>query len=244
MLNLKLDFMKRKTNSFRIKKYVLHKNIFSLKLFLIVSLVGFVNYSNGQNTNRTIKSFNHFYVDFNVFEHEKIKNTMLTKSTSSKTFQLFSHGKPGYLFLNNQWKNAEEISEWLSNNYNVAHYANLNIYGCNFAQGENGKAALAYLEKTLGLSIAASDDVTGADGDWKLEVGNASDVVSLPNYQSNLQCECEFRGDVTGGNWVTEADCTIEVCIGERIDFRGPSGGTTYEWTDAAGNIIEVLLPF
>ncbi len=46
----------------------------------------------------------------------------------------------------------------------------INIYGCEFAKGEKGNAAVSFLETFLDVSIAASDDITGTAGDWKLEI--------------------------------------------------------------------------
>ena len=54
-------------------------------------------------------------------------------------------------------------------------------------RGEKGRAAVEYLETVLGISVAASDDITGIDGDWDLEVGAAKDVIAFPGYAYNLQ---------------------------------------------------------
>ncbi len=46
------------------------------------------------------------------------------------------------------------------------------IYGCDFAAGEQGRAAAATLASVTGADVAASDDVTGSaelGGDWRLE---------------------------------------------------------------------------
>jgi len=47
----------------------------------------------------------------------------------------------------------------------------LNIYGCEFAKDAIGKAAIHYLETALNISVSASNDITGVNGDWKLKVG-------------------------------------------------------------------------
>ncbi|TXB60633.1 DUF4347 domain-containing protein [Phaeodactylibacter luteus] len=69
----------------------------------------------------------------------------------------------------------------------------LHIYGCNFAQGPKGQAAVAYLEKELGIAVAASTNVTGAEGDWVLEVNPQAFTLSplpftLKDYPHSLQC--------------------------------------------------------
>jgi hypothetical protein len=79
-------------------------------------------------------------------------------------YHLFSHGRPGELFLDDQWRNAHQIVEWVRDNDILQDKSDLNIYGCEFAKGEKGKEAVSFLETALGISIAASDDLTGKDG--------------------------------------------------------------------------------
>ncbi|MCP3893799.1 MAG: DUF4347 domain-containing protein, partial [Bacteroides sp.] len=85
----------------------------------------------------------------------------------------------------------------------------LNIYGCNFAKGEKGCQAVAYLEKTLGISIAASDDITGKDGDWELEIGNAQNALTLNHYGYSLQEICGDGIDNDGDGYPDnfDSDC-------------------------------------
>ncbi|MBK6500432.1 MAG: DUF4347 domain-containing protein [Saprospiraceae bacterium] len=45
------------------------------------------------------------------------------------------------------------------------------MYACNFARGAIGEEAVATLDTDLGVSIAASNDITGRDGNWTPEVG-------------------------------------------------------------------------
>ena len=125
----------------------------------------------------------HFFIDDSV-ENLELSNIFFAKDV----FHLFTHGEPGKLFINNQWLDKTAIANWLQDNRKIQKKIHLNIYGCNFAKGEKGLDAIAYLEKELGLSIAASDDVTGRDGDWHLEVGSPSNVLSIPQYAYSLQC--------------------------------------------------------
>jgi predicted ThiF/HesA family dinucleotide-utilizing enzyme len=79
-----------------------------------------------------------------------------------------------------------------SRNCKLSHYSllttkHLNIYGCEFAKGYKGLEAVKYLEKELGISVAASTNITGKGGDWNLEVGQSIATISLPNYNGNLQ---------------------------------------------------------
>src|SRR5690606_12084505 len=60
-----------------------------------------------------------------------------------------------------------------------------NIYGCEFAKGTEGLKAVEWLEQQIGMPIAASNNITGIDGDWVLEVGNES--LDIQSYSYNLQ---------------------------------------------------------
>jgi hypothetical protein len=44
------------------------------------------------------------------------------------------------------------------------------LYGCNVAAGEDGRTFIEELAELTAADIAASDDLTGAGGDWELEV--------------------------------------------------------------------------
>jgi hypothetical protein len=117
---------------------------------------------------------------------------------ADKSLHLFSHGRPGELFINGKWLQKEAIALFVNSNFSkrTVHGSQLNIYGCNFAQGEKGKNTITYLEKATGLKIAASTNITGADGDWILEVGNID--FTLTGYAYNLQCvngtDCDGDG--------------------------------------------------
>ncbi len=133
-----------------------------------------------------------YYIDENLSDKNKILRAIQERTVSlPKKIQLFSHGKSGALFIGEEWKTASQIVAWLHDKYDLAAYSQLNIYGCEFAKGENGKAAVKYLEKTLGICVAASDDLTGLDGDWDLEVGDGMDALVIEDYAFNLQsCSC------------------------------------------------------
>ena len=112
---------------------------------------------------------------------------MATPNSTDGVLQLFTHGRPGELLIEDQWLNGPEIANWLRSGHLLSDRTQLNIYGCEFAKGEKGLAAVAYLQRELGISVAASDDLTGADGDWDLEVGAAKQVIELQDYPLNLQ---------------------------------------------------------
>jgi len=155
--------------------------------------------------------FKPYHIDSDIYDKKSLKCEFnKNKQTGKHTFHLFSHGRSGELLLDGNWKNSEEIVEWIVSNPKICESKQLNIYGCNFAQGEKGKLAVAYLERTLSISIAASDDITGMDGDWELEVGVHAQKESFSknaflNYPYNLQtgatCNSLTTTDIAGAVW-------------------------------------------
>ena len=57
--------------------------------------------------------------------------------------------------------------------------------------------AVAYLEQVLNMEVHASDDITGKDGDWILEIGGEDFTELYSSYNSNLQYggSQDFDGD-------------------------------------------------
>ena len=127
-----------------------------------------------------------------------------TKSSNDQFF-LFTHGKPGALLIDRRWLNPEQIVDFLrGNGFTQKH---LLIYGCEFGQGEIGKNAVAYLQEKLGANVSASDDITGKDGDWDLEVGAEFKQKPLLAYQYNLQCAGTVGGTGSGDNYDNDGVC-------------------------------------
>ncbi|MCP4091530.1 MAG: DUF4347 domain-containing protein, partial [Gammaproteobacteria bacterium] len=161
------------------------QNVLRLSFFLLLGLFllpASLTYGNGENQKN-------YFVDQSLNSRQSLQ-TAVQQHTGENTYHLFSHGRPGQLLINGQWLNAKQISDWFTEEQlNNSTTQQLNIYGCNFAKGEKGSQAVAYLEKTLGISIAASNDITGKDGDWELEIGNTQNSLALNHYSYNLQVE-------------------------------------------------------
>ncbi|MDQ6480557.1 DUF4347 domain-containing protein [Dyadobacter sp. LHD-138] len=137
----------------------------------------------------------------NVFIDAAVKKSGLeTAEFDTNIYHLLSHGRPGELLIDGEWKNAGQIAAFLRtvtpNIPTQIHH--LNIYGCEFGKGRKGQEAVEYLESTLGLSISASDDITGKGGDWVLEIGKPwAGNGSLSSYTYSLQYgpSDDFDGD-------------------------------------------------
>ena len=126
-----------------------------------------------------------YYLSSELPNKEVIINEL--SHSKGEVFHLFSHGTEGVLFIENRQMDSHDIAVWMKSNHFLGNKTQLNIYGCNFGRGEKGRAAVEYLETNLGISVAASDDVTGVDGDWDLEVGTPLGVINAKDYTYNLQ---------------------------------------------------------
>ncbi|MBK8887328.1 MAG: DUF4347 domain-containing protein [Saprospiraceae bacterium] len=141
-------------------------------------------------------------------------------------------------------ENAQEIAAFIKplidqENGKISH---VNIYACNFARGAIGEDAVSTLRSTLGVSIAASNDITGRDGNWTLEVGQPLAAFAVSGYEGNLQLDPTNLFSSTT-NWVR----TTVMCEGELLhtvqngtDYIIRSGGLgidIYTMDPATGNL-------
>jgi hypothetical protein len=125
----------------------------------------------------------------NVFQDAALPELPLHDvKLDNHAYHVFSHGRPGQLLIWDKWMNAREIAAFFSAEMRSETFESLYIYGCEFGKGEAGREAVSYLEKSLGMAVAASDDVTGKDGDWDLEVGHPVTIGGMNSYAVNLQC--------------------------------------------------------
>lgn len=152
-------------------------------LFLLIATLGYANNICVDN----------LYLDREVADAQFIKHNF-KNITSSNTFHLFSHGRPGQILINGQWLNAEAIYHFLKEQLSEISIEKIYIYSCNFAKGKKGLETVEYLEKSLGVPLAASTNITGKNGDWHLEVGEVT-AKEFERYQYNLQCEVNGRTD-------------------------------------------------
>jgi len=132
------------------------------------------------STENHIPEYGNVYMDKAVIGFPHVGKTV------ASDFHLISHGRPGALLLDGEWRNAQQIALFLKARI-TGTIRHINIYGCAFGKGMEGRKAVAYIAKATGLTISASDDITGRDGDWVLEVGTPVTVTSSKAYNGNLQ---------------------------------------------------------
>ncbi|MGB5040921.1 MAG: DUF4347 domain-containing protein [Nitrospira sp.] len=101
----------------------------------------------------------------------------LTGRSGIDAIHLISHGDAGTLQVGTGTLTAESMStryvdELATVQQALSEQADILVYGCNFAEGDVGQAAVARLAELTGADVAANSDRTGhidLGGDWKFE---------------------------------------------------------------------------
>jgi hypothetical protein len=102
----------------------------------------------------------------------------LAGRTGIDAIHLISHGNAGTLQLGTGTLTTESMSgqyadELAAIQRALSEQADILVYGCDFAEGEVGQAAVNQLAALTGADVQASTDLTGnvaLGGDWRLEV--------------------------------------------------------------------------
>lgn len=114
------------------------------------------------------------------------------------TVHVMSHGAPGGIWLGNgpvTTASLTQDSQALATiRENLAPGADILLYGCDVAAGEQGQSFIDALAKATGADVAASIDATGkgnpdAQGDWSLEASTGpiqSVALDPADYQHDL----------------------------------------------------------
>ena len=176
----------------------------------------------------SVESSSSLYIDSSLSFNDELINT------NNNSFHLYSHGKPGELFIEGKWKSKVEIVDFIRKTTKNQHIKEIFIYGCEFAKGKKGIDAVSYIAEKLNVDINASNDVTGKDGNWDLEVGSSSFCIIPNNFQGNLQLDSEHYFNPNFIDSYTSANITEDF-----IYLSTPSvTNITVNITDGAGNSI------
>ena len=101
---------------------------------------------------------------------------------------ILAHGSAGQLWLGGTFLDADTLagqSEALAAiGRGMTSDGDLLVYACDMAKGEAGAQFVASLAQLTGADVAASNNRTGAGGDWQLEI-RTGDVTALPVLAAN-----------------------------------------------------------
>jgi hypothetical protein len=121
---------------------------------------------------------------------------------SVNSLTVLSHGGDGYFNLGNEMITAENIEDnagaWADLDDAMSDDGRIYIYGCEVAEDPKyGRGFLDHLSEVTGAVVFGSNDVTGNNGDWDLEVSSDGDgdlkaspplnFDLLPSYLGSLQ---------------------------------------------------------
>ncbi len=124
--------------------------------------------------------------------------SVLEGQSGVSAIHIISHGAEGEFHLGTSTVNQDTIEGAYASSLAdigeaLAETADLLIYGCDFAAGEQGVAAASALAAATGADVAASSDPTGSallGGDWVLEVSTGevqASEISASNYDGLLE---------------------------------------------------------
>ncbi len=119
--------------------------------------------------------------------------SILGEKSDIDAVHIIGHASTGQVVLGNSILNSETINSFSSTLQSIGtsltQDGDLLFYGCNLAQGDQGKLLIQQIGNITQADIAASDDSTGIDGDWLLEVEKGiieAKSLEINHYGTNL----------------------------------------------------------
>ena len=112
------------------------------------------------------------FIETNEDGFKKIEQT-LKNGKKYSAIHIIGHGSAGQILFGNALLTNESIENYKSTLGNIGESltkkGDILFYGCNIAANEKGEALLKKISNLTKADIAASNDLTGKDGDWDLE---------------------------------------------------------------------------
>ncbi|WP_338818864.1 DUF4347 domain-containing protein [Acidovorax temperans] len=138
---------------------------------------------------------------------------------------VLAHGSEGQLWLGNTFLDSNTLAgktdALAALGRGLTEDGDLLVYACDLARGEVGAQFVARLAEMTGADVAASDDRTGAGGDWTLEVtsGQVSAAsASATTYNHDLATITVTNGVDSGAGSLRQA--LADALAGDTITFQ------------------------
>ncbi len=113
--------------------------------------------------------------------------TKLQEMGTVDCLNIVSHGESGKLKFENSVIDSKSLDtnkdQWAEISSHISSDGDIQLYGCNIAKGDEGKAFMEKLAQVTGADIAASINPTGSEskgGDWTLEAVVGDVAANLP----------------------------------------------------------------
>ena len=101
-------------------------------------------------------------------------DSVLKDNCNVSSLHIIGHGSAGKILFGNATLSNDTIQSYNQTLRSIGQCltddGDILFYGCNVASTEGGKALISKISEITKADIAASDDVTGKSGDWKLEI--------------------------------------------------------------------------
>ncbi|NDJ17348.1 Calx-beta domain-containing protein [Myxacorys almedinensis] len=174
---------------------------------------------------------------------EQITQTLLGRHGIS-SLHIVSHGEAGGLQLGNSWLTSATMSRYATQfrswSAALTEDADILLYGCDVAQGEQGQAFLGQLSYFTGADIAASSDLTGdveQGGNWILEVNTGEIGTAIAFQPEALDA---YRG-VLSVDLISVSDPTLfsDSVGGSSGANSVSSDGRFVVFTSSANNLVD-----
>ncbi len=155
---------------------------------------------------------------------DRVNDLAESVRVSIDSLTILSHGSEGGFFLGNELITADNVSSLESSfrslTESFADNASIYIASCNAGAGQSGQFILDEIASYTSANVYASDDITGASGDWVLEVASfASPYVSVS----------PFNQDIIAGY---QYDLALANNLLDNAEFEEPdSGHISNDWS-------------
>ena len=163
-------------------------------------------------------------------------NEILKDRKNIDALHLIGHGSAGQILFGNAFLNNETIDNYKSTLTSIGQSlttsGDILFYGCNVASTEQGEILIKKISEITKADIAASDDLTGKDGDWELEkqfglIGE--EELQAKNYNHALGSLS--TSGVLSGSGVTHIDSNVTMMNSGNVGL-GSSGAYATDGSD------------
>ena len=144
---------------------------------------------------------------------------ILSRYDKLDAVHILSHGSSAELQLGSSLLNSENLSSYQETiqswQASLTETADIFIYGCNVAEGQEGEAFVQDLAELTGADIAASDDLTGYQGDvvFEYQTGeiDSQGIVSQEDFEiaKITLAKAEITLNTNNVSYATEASATV-----------------------------------
>ena len=152
------------------------------------------------------------------------------------SLHIIGHGSAGQILFGDALLSNDTFNQYSktlkSIGNNLSPSGDILFYGCNIASNEKGLSLINKISEITKADIAASDDVTGKSGDWKLEskVGNIETKnINQTDYQHDLEMYRTASAATTAGQVTVGADGITSI-RGAMAAFTGTADRNAFDF--------------